>query len=207
LTVADATAILGPGEILAMTMRCLSILVCAAVLMGCGDDEPADEGDSGSSSTGADDDSTATLTSTTVSTSATTSMTTTDATTDVTTESSGTTEPGDSSSEGTETGADSSGTDTGGNVDAYGPCDLENDPQCPMDQECIDVPQTMIMWCAAACESADECPTPATGDAEVVCAGPNGNQCALDCSGGATCPDDMECVVIVQNIERCVWTY
>ena len=51
-----------------------------------------------------------------------------------------------------------------------------------------------INGCVDVC---DCLPPPATGTAVVTCTAileDGGNGCALDCSGGATCPDGMQCL-------------
>jgi hypothetical protein len=53
-------------------------------------------------------------------------------------------------------------------------------------------------FCTITCETAMDCPASPGGTATVICGGHESVQDAavfiLDCSGGATCPDGMECV-------------
>lgn len=101
--------------------------------------------------------------------------------------------------------ASSSGESTGAPPsDPYPGCDLDAEPPCPREfPECISGGD--YSWCTQLCDVDDDCPAPVTGDPEVVCAGPGGNECALDCADGQTCPDGMSCMEVVNNIERCVW--
>lgn len=119
-----------------------------------------------------------------------------------TTHESATSDPDTSSST---SGAESTTESTGAPAsDPYPACDPRADPPCPRDfPECVAVSQ--VGWCTQFCDVDEDCPAPLTGDPTVVCAGPDGNQCALDCGDGETCPDEMSCVEVVNNIFRCVW--
>lgn len=120
------------------------------------------------------------------------------ATTTFTTTSTSTT-LGTSASTGSTSDAETT-TTTDGGVVPYASC---NDQDCPRGwDECID-PQN-VSWCSHYCDTPDDCEAPLTGDAEVVCAGPSGNSCALDCSNGQTCPDGMSCTELF-SVVRCVW--
>ncbi|HET6583407.1 MAG TPA: hypothetical protein VFG69_08165 [Nannocystaceae bacterium] len=89
--------------------------------------------------------------------------------------------------------------------DPYPACDPRADPPCPREfPECLAVGG--LNWCAQPCDVDEDCPPPSSGDPEVVCAGPDGHQCALDCADEQTCPDGMTCEEIVNNIYRCVWS-
>lgn len=111
-----------------------------------------------------------------------------------------TTEPG---STGASTTTDP--TTGGGSDPTYPACDADTPTMCPRGfDECI--PVQAGGWCTVHCEDPSTCPVPVSGTAEVVCAGPSGNQCALDCGGGKTCPDGMGCTHIQGTIYRCVWS-
>ena len=100
----------------------------------------------------------------------------------------------------TESTSDAESTSDGGGVVPYASC---NDQDCPRGwDECIDV--AGVSWCSHYCDTPDDCEAPLTGDAAVVCAGPSGNSCALDCSDGQTCPDGMSCTELF-SVVRCVW--
>lgn len=99
-----------------------------------------------------------------------------------------------------ESTSDAESTSDGGGVVPYASC---NDEDCPRGwDECIDV--AGVSWCSHDCDTPDDCEAPLTGDAEVVCAGPAGHSCALDCGDGQTCPDGMSCTELF-NVVRCVW--
>ncbi len=80
------------------------------------------------------------------------------------------------------------------------------DPVCPPPYDmCYDFAPGYSV-CTSPCMDDTDCPVPATGDATVVCAGPVGDQCLLDCSGGETCPDGMDCVDVAGGMfVRCLW--
>lgn len=102
----------------------------------------------------------------------------------------------------------SSSSDTGGEAPSYPPCMLDGDPVCPRPyEECYDFLAPDYTACTLPCEQDDECPQPATGEAQAMCAGQNQDQCVLDCSDGATCPDGMECQEVGGGgmFERCLW--
>lgn len=91
---------------------------------------------------------------------------------------------------------------------AYPPCTPDADPVCPDPYDhCYSglMPGAGHSVCSVMCMDDAECPLPDSGDAVAACAGPMGNECVLDCGGGATCPDGMDCVEIVMGIERCAW--
>lgn len=107
--------------------------------------------------------------------------------------------------EPTTAGSSSSG---GGEGPLYPPCMLDENPVCPRPyEECYDFLEPEFTVCTLPCAQDDECPTPASGDAQPDCAGQNNDQCVLDCSGGATCPDGMECQQVGPGgmFERCLW--
>ncbi len=109
----------------------------------------------------------------------------------------GTTEVGSSGATDPTTG--------GGGDPTYPACDAPTPTTCPPGfDECV--PVQGGGWCTVHCEDASTCPVPGSGSAEVVCAGPSGNQCALDCSGGASCPDGMGCTHLQGTIYRCIWS-
>lgn len=119
--------------------------------------------------------------------------------------------PGTSSSDTAEPsttttgGSSSSG---GGEEPLYPPCMLDELPVCPRPyEECYDFLAPDYTVCTLPCMQDDECPAPASGDAQPSCAGQNSDQCVLDCSGGATCPDGMECQQVGPGgmFERCLW--
>lgn len=135
-------------------------------------------------------------------TTTTTSTSTTTTTTTASTTTTATTTDGSSSSSSSSTG-DGSSAESSSDL-PYAPCP-NGDEDCPPGwDECIDVADG-ASWCAHDCDQPDDCEVPATGDAEVVCAGPSGHSCALDCSDGQTCPDGMACVELFGNVVRCVW--
>jgi hypothetical protein len=90
------------------------------------------------------------------------------------------------------------------NEDPYGEClDDQGRAICRDDEPFCDgypaeFPELTV--CAADCGAASDCPAPAGGEAMPICAGePAG--CSLDCSGGAACPDGMECA----PTGACMW--
>lgn len=56
--------------------------------------------------------------------------------------------------------------------------------------DCLD-----LCFCAEACEDASSCPTPETGNPEVICGdqGFGSDTCLLSCADGQTCPNGMVC--------------
>jgi len=104
------------------------------------------------------------------------------ATTDATT--------GDDATEGE---TDPSKGTSGGDDDAYGPCDGNT---CRDDQMCsvvVDDNQTVLgNSCRVPCDVADDCPAPPDGDPEVLCPAPGYPWCVLACEFGA-CPAGMTC--------------
>jgi hypothetical protein len=113
----------------------------------------------------------------------------------------------------TETASDDA-TDTGecvapagvyGNCIAGGEaaCQAEGQTLCPTDN--LDNPSLGV--CAKRCDDVCDCwAAPGTGDAGVACVslveGDPNKTCVLDCSGGETCPDGMECL---DSLSICVW--
>lgn len=137
---------------------------------------------------------------------------TTDATTDVITtmamDGTSTTSPEPGTSTGPMPPESSSSGDTGNEGPLYPPCMLDEDPPCPRPYEqCYEFLAPDFTACTLPCEQNADCPQPATGEAEAVCAGQNEDQCVLDCSDGATCPDGMECQQVGGGgmFERCLW--
>lgn len=103
------------------------------------------------------------------------------------------------------TSLDTSSSGTTGGGATYPACDPMATPPCPADEnDCVQVQGGS--WCAKHCDGdASVCPQPTSGDATVECAGPGGNQCALDCSGNANCPDGMDCRHLNGTVYRCIW--
>lgn len=180
----------------------LACLLTTTLSLGCGDDSPA--GDDTGSETGGSSSSTTAMTT------ASTMPMTSDGTSTGPGESSGdsTAGPGDSTTAGTSEGDSTTAgsSDSGGSDPLYPPCAPDMDPVCPEPYlACYDFAPGYSA-CTSPCENAGDCPVPDTGDAEVVCAGMMMNQCLLDCSGGATCPDGMECVPVAGGMfNRCLW--
>ena len=115
-------------------------------------------------------------------------------------------EPG--SSTGPVSPESSSSSDTGDEGPLYPPCMLDDDPVCPLPyEECYDFLAPDYTVCTLPCEQNADCPQPATGDAQAICAGQSQDQCVLDCSDGAACPDGMECQEVGGGgmFERCLW--
>ncbi|MEX1362844.1 MAG: hypothetical protein AB1Z98_06950 [Nannocystaceae bacterium] len=118
--------------------------------------------------------------------------------------------PIDSSDSGTtaaSNGSTGSTGDTGEPEPLYPPCDFEMDPVCTKPyMDCYEFAAPEFSACTSPCEVDEDCPQPLTGDAPAVCAGQMFDQCLLDCAGGATCPDGMECVPIAGGMfNRCLW--
>lgn len=188
------------------------ILSLGFFAIACGDDGAVADGGSGTEGTTG---TTGATTMPTTTTPATTEPMTSGMTT-VGPDDTSTTAPADSSggsSEGSTSGstgpAEGSSSSGAPPMDpAYPPCTPDADPVCsdPYDH-CYSglMPGSGYSVCSVMCMDDAECPLPETGDAVAVCAGPMGNECVLDCGGGATCPDGMECVEIVMGIERCAW--
>jgi hypothetical protein len=60
--------------------------------------------------------------------------------------------------------------------------------------------------CSQTCVDDQDCPAPDGGTATAVCAGPDDDQCVLDCGGNARCPAGMSCEAVGGgNVRRCVW--
>jgi hypothetical protein len=85
----------------------------------------------------------------------------------------------------------------------YGDC--LNVGDCDLGLTCISDAEGTFGWCSTlGCADDTVCqPPPATGDAPAVCVPINASNdaCVLDCSGGQTCPDGMECF----DAFVCVW--
>ncbi len=82
-------------------------------------------------------------------------------------------------------------------------CQAEGSTICPTDN--LDNPSLGV--CAKRCDDVCECwAAPATGNAAVECIalvdGDPKKTCVLDCSGGETCPDGMQCL---DTLSICVW--
>jgi hypothetical protein len=110
----------------------------------------------------------------------------------------------------TSTSSSSSGgsSTTGAEEPPYPPCMLDDDPVCPRPyEECYDLAAPDFTACTLPCQEDGDCLQPTTGDAPAVCAGANDDQCVIDCSDGATCPDGMECQMVGPGgmFERCLW--
>lgn len=101
------------------------------------------------------------------------------------------------------TGTGSTGSTGGVMADGFGNC--VDDP-CMDTEECFTTLGNNYSVCSLSCETADDCPmAPPGGNAPVGCidlAGIDGTNCAIQCDGGQTCPDDMSC----QN-SVCVWDF
>ena len=187
------------------------ILSLGLLATACGDDGPVADGGSGTEGTTG---TTGATTMPTTTTPATTEPMTSGMTT-VGPDDTSTTAPADSSggsSEGStsgSTGPAEGSSSSGAPMDpAYPPCTPDADPVCPDPYDhCYSglMPGSGHSVCSVMCMDDAECPLPDGGDAVAACAGPMMNECVLDCGGGATCPDGMECVEIVMGIERCAW--
>ena len=127
---------------------------------------------------------------------------------------------GTTSGNGTDTGVATSagtGTDTGSATDSGG--DSTTGPQmlgpygdcvgamlpCPDGSFCLLVPGSGVCT-PDGCTDANDCPAPPPGgNASVTCLDANGDDvpdCRIDCSGGQTCPNGMQCF----SDEICVWS-
>lgn len=117
--------------------------------------------------------------------------------------------PVDSSDSGTTSNDATAGStgDTGEPEPLYPPCDLEMEPACTKPYlECYEFAAPEFSACTSPCEVDEDCAQPLTGDAPAVCAGQDFDQCVLECAGGQTCPDGMECVSIADGMfNRCLW--
>jgi hypothetical protein len=117
------------------------------------------------------------------------------------------TAPGDTTADPSEGTADESSS-TGPAVDP-GFLDCLNDGEeaaCTRAETCISDSGSTLGVCAVlGCADVSECPAaPPGGDALPACsdgAMPQGNECILDCSGGAACPTGMFCFDQI----LCVW--
>lgn len=81
--------------------------------------------------------------------------------------------------------------------DEYGEC-FSEPGVCPDAGLCVgDFPDPTIVVCATPCGDVGDCPAEptGTGTSSLACVDiAGGDHCVLDCSGGATCPDGMNCV-------------
>jgi hypothetical protein len=86
---------------------------------------------------------------------------------------------------------------------AYNDCGNAPATVCLADETCI-TDMTGAVCAEDGCANAMDCEAPTTGTAVADCGDINmdmANECHLDCSGGETCPDGMECV----NADYCHW--
>ncbi len=108
-------------------------------------------------------------------------------------------EPG-STSASTFTPLDDDGGDGGGPGGAGDPGWWDfclSDAECQAGFRCLIAEDMSGGFCSADCGGGDPatCGEPGSGDAAASCITVSGNAvCALDCSGGQTCPDGMSCV-------------
>ncbi len=171
---------------------------------GCGDDSPQEVNESSESSGSG---SGTTMGATTAPPGSTSNMTTGASSGSADTSTGATTTPATDSGDTTAATAEGSSESTGGGEPTYPPCMPMSDPECARPyMQCYEFSGPDHSVCTAPCGDVSECPEATSGDAEVVCAGQNGDQCVLDCSGGATCPDGMECLDIAEGMFfRCAW--
>jgi hypothetical protein len=102
-------------------------------------------------------------------------------------------------------------TESGGSSDDPGfpNCSRPNVCADP-NQNCLEVADNLgaivanICVPVPGCLGDGECPQPATGTAVSYCSG-YFNGCMLDCNGGATCPDNMQCYDIGGGYFRCFY--
>lgn len=181
------------------------ITVVCAVLSGCAFVEEGIPSDESSSSSSGGETFTQSETATMGTTGTSTSMSTTSSATSQgpsSTEDSGASS-GETSESSSTSEASGSETSTGELANDYGPCSSSMDPACsaPADTcvwtDGVDDGIAPAGWCARECNTADDCPVPETGTAEVGCTyyGELPLKCILRCSDGATCPDGMVCLV------------
>lgn len=78
-------------------------------------------------------------------------------------------------------------------------CSGISGPSCDTDLSCI-ITSSMgfSAFCTESCSADGDCSTPSTGDATVECrtiggGGGGSSFCDLNCGGGETCPDGMDC--------------
>lgn len=73
-----------------------------------------------------------------------------------------------------------------------------SDAACQAGFRCLIAEDMSAGFCSADCGGGGDpstCGDPGSGDAPAICITVSGNPvCALDCSGGQTCPDSMSCV-------------
>jgi len=181
----------------------LLALTLSLMLPGCGDDgtpQGGSEESSGSGSGSSTGSTTADPTTTPMTGATSTGMA------DSGTDAGSTTPATDSGS--ADSGSGESGSDsTGEEESVYPPCMPDADPVCPRPYEvCYEFAGPDHSVCTHPCERSDQCPQPSSGDAVAVCAGQDFDQCLLDCSDDATCPDGMECLEIGDaEFFRCAW--
>jgi len=81
----------------------------------------------------------------------------------------------------------------------YEECQGQGD--CDMGLEC----NMFVGYCSIDCDGdADNCPDPATGNAEPTCSNFSGN-CILPCDNGESCPDGMSCENVGAPVPLCVY--
>lgn len=103
-----------------------------------------------------------------------------------------------------DTGVEGEGT-TGAGDPLYPPCSLE----CYLEgQFCYPPLSFDFAFCTHSCKNPGDCEQPDSGEAIAECIPVGNGICALDCSGGHTCPDGMICYEIAidgQTRHRCGW--
>jgi hypothetical protein len=184
------TEMKGSPPTTALWALCMSGLLAACTVESGGDDATASFGTGSQSTTmmtgdtlgdtGTDEDT----------------GTTSDTGTDSSTSSSDSSSTDSSDSEDTMAFVPSTDT-TGGGGGAYAPC---NGGMCEGGEACLEGegPNMGKSYCAANCnppDNPDNCPDAPNGDATPMCISVMGTSyCALDCSGGESCPNGMSCV-------------
>jgi hypothetical protein len=188
-----------------MRLHRIPALVLALGAPPCQETNPAfdhDTGSGGASESGAT--STASLATTTTTTTTVGDSTGSDPTTG---EPPGSTSPPpDPTTTGDPPGDESSSSSGGPATGAYPPC-TSDDPPCPPPyDQCYDFLLPDFHVCSQTCVDDQDCPAPDGGTATAVCAGPDDDQCVLDCGGNARCPAGMSCEAVGGgNVRRCVW--
>jgi hypothetical protein len=173
----------------------------------CKEPNPAFDGPAGASSSGSESSTTATTPTTDPMPMTTSGMDGTSSTSLPVDDTTSDTMPPDTSSSGTPETTTEGSSSSGGEEQLYPPCMLDEDPMCERPYEvCYDFLAPEYSVCTLPCEQDEDCPAPASGEAPAICAGQMDDQCVLDCADGATCPDGMECQVVVMGmVERCLW--
>jgi hypothetical protein len=99
--------------------------------------------------------------------------------------------------------------DDGGSGVGYPACPSGEDSECGDGNNCVPV---LDQWddivetvCGeGGCSTGADCDPPSSGNAVPVCVELSIDTCMLDCDGGATCPDGMQCSsTTLGNV--CVW--